>query len=138
MNAPGYNPMRWKCEALGCFNVVARPKVELFADCFPGKCSLGDIDYEEELNGFHLRMEWKQFATQIPPGQRIAFDSLISIPNLKFTVLCVAGDAHRMTVTHAMHYTGRNSVWIARDFGWVRTFLARWALWAMKQERWAA
>ena len=31
----GYNPMRWDCERDGCFNVLRRPKIEVFADCFP-------------------------------------------------------------------------------------------------------
>ena len=40
MEANGYNPLRWDCERQGCFNLKRRPKIEVFADCFPGRISL--------------------------------------------------------------------------------------------------
>jgi hypothetical protein len=49
--ANGYNPMRWNCEKDGCFNVKCRPKIEQFADCFPGRIAVSDIDGIVEING---------------------------------------------------------------------------------------
>ena len=37
IRADGYNPLRWDCERQGCFNLKRRPKIEVFADCFPGR-----------------------------------------------------------------------------------------------------
>ena len=48
----GYNPMRWDCEKSGCFNVKCRPKIEVFAECFPGRINFGDMDGRVELGGY--------------------------------------------------------------------------------------
>lgn len=98
MSTRGYNPMRWDCEKNGCFNQKKRPKIELFADCFPGSISFGDVDAEVELNGYGLRMEWKCHAGDIPSGQRIMYQrkTFFGID----AVVCVHGDAESMTVEH--------------------------------------
>lgn len=137
MNAHGYNPIRWDCNQLGCFNVYARPKVEQFAHLFGGKCSMGDIDYEIERNGYYLRVEWKQQPTDIPRGQASLFSDLVRVSRQKFTVLCVAGDACTMQVTHAMRWRVDGSHrWHVRDRQWLELFFTRWELWAMRQRRW--
>jgi len=51
--------MRWDCEKQGCFNLKKRPKIELFADCFPGAISFGDVDGRVEYKGRFLELEWK-------------------------------------------------------------------------------
>lgn len=38
--APGYNELRYNCETQGCFNIKKRPKIEIFAECFPRKCNV--------------------------------------------------------------------------------------------------
>jgi len=135
MSANGYNPMRWRCEDRGCFNVKKRPKIEKFCDCFPGRISLSDIDGVVEINGRFLLLEWKEDPKEIPTGQRIMFGWLTAAPNRQFTVLCVAGDAETMLITHAMHYTGPSSEWRPRDFDWCWRFMSRWSDWAAKQQK---
>ena len=41
--ANGANPLRWDCAKRGCFNEKKRPKIEVFAECFPGRISFGKI-----------------------------------------------------------------------------------------------
>lgn len=130
MSSAGYNPMRWKCEQLGCFNKVARPKIELFAECFPRRIAMGDMDGYVEIGGKFLILEWKNTGCDLLEGQRLAFDALRRIPDRMFTILCIAGDAHRMTVYSAMHYTNEFSRWQDRDFAWCKLFVKRWADWA--------
>jgi hypothetical protein len=134
----GYNPMRWKCAESGCFNLHARPKVEIFARLFPRRCSMGDIDYEVELNGYFLRVEFKRFPGKIPDGQRILFDNLLTIPRKKFTVLCVALDARTMQVSHVMLYTGPQSEWMRRDLAWLEEYFDWWQAKAVGAPRWHA
>ena len=45
--ANGFNPLRWDCATRGCFNQKCRPKIELFAGCFPDRMSFGDVDAME-------------------------------------------------------------------------------------------
>jgi hypothetical protein len=49
--ADGYNQMIWDCVYRGCFNRRRRSKIGMFADCFPGKISLGDVDGLVEMKG---------------------------------------------------------------------------------------
>jgi hypothetical protein len=49
--ALGYNPLRLDCAAQGCFNLKRRSNIELFADCFPGRISFGDVDGIVEIGG---------------------------------------------------------------------------------------
>lgn len=125
--------MRWKCEERGCFNVKKRPKIEQFCECFPGAISLSDIDGIVEINGYFLILEWKEEPMAIPTGQRIMFGWWVRTG--LFTVLCVAGNAETMQITHAMHYTAANSQWKPKDFSWCWNFMKRWADWAQKQPR---
>ena len=55
----GFNPMRWDCDRWGCFNRVCRPKIEKFADCFPGRINFGDLVAIVEVSGNTLVLEWK-------------------------------------------------------------------------------
>lgn len=46
----GYNPMRWDCKGgENCYNLKMRPKVEVFAECFPGKVGMTDVEHEERV-----------------------------------------------------------------------------------------
>lgn len=45
----GTNPLRWDCVSRGCFNRLCRPKIELFAACFPGRIAMSDIDATVEV-----------------------------------------------------------------------------------------
>lgn len=131
------NPLRWKCDALGCYNKLARPKIEVFADCFPGRICMGDIDGLVEINGKFLLLEWKREPRDIPAGQRLTYNMLVRVPQRMWTVLCVAGNAETMLVTHAMHYKPAGQ-WLPSDLNRCKRFIARWAQWATTQRRIAA
>ena len=94
--APGYNPLRWDCAAQGCFNLKRRPKIELFADCFPGRINFGDVDGIVEIGGNALLMEWKSEPRELPTGQRLLYERLSR--GGKISVIVVVGDAETMLV----------------------------------------
>lgn len=112
-----------------------RPKIEQFCEAFPGRISLSDIDGVVEVNGRFLILEWKDDPKPLPTGQRIMFGWWARLPDRMFTIICVAGSAETMHVTHAMHYLNQNSAWHPRDFHWVWAFMHRWATWAASRPR---
>lgn len=91
----GANPMRWNCAKQGCFNRVKRPKIEIFADCLPGRIAFSDVDAIVEINGNLLLLEWKDHQ-EISRGQRILFERMTRL--CPATVLIVEGDAETMEV----------------------------------------
>jgi len=91
----GRNPMRWNCEAQGCFNVKKRPKIEVFADCLPGRIAFTDVDAVTEICGNFLYLEWKDHQG-LGVGQRVLFQRVTSM--CPATVIIVEGDAEQMTV----------------------------------------
>ena len=91
----GANPMRWDCAKQGCFNRVKRPKIEIFADCLPGRIAFSDVDAIVEINGNLLLLEWKDHQ-EISRGQRILFERMTRL--CPATVLIVEGDAETMEV----------------------------------------
>lgn len=125
----GYNPMRWDCSKRGCFNVKQRPKIEMFHDCFPGKISFGDVDAIVEINGFGLMLEWKSAPMVIAGGQKIMHERLTV--NGTLSVICVAGNAETMEVTHrGIFYNGRWHGWRESNFEALKDAVKRWAVWA--------
>ena len=106
----GYNPMRWDCEKQGCFNRIKRPKIEVFADCFPGRISFGDVDGVVEIDGHFLYLEWKPAQTTIATGQRILIERRTS--DGLSTYLIVAGNAETMQVeSYAIAWNGKLHPW---------------------------
>jgi len=103
---------------------------------------MGDIDWEVELNGYHIRMEWKSEPTDIPKGQLLTFVSMLEVPNWKNTVICVAGDPLLMRVTHTMLFRELRDIrcaqWVSHDLVWLEELFTRWALWARRRPRWRA
>mgnify|MGYP006972377369 CR=1 FL=1 len=91
----GANPMRWDCTRQGCFNIKKRPKIELLADCLPGRIAFGDVDAIVEVCGHFLLLEWKDHP-QLGTGQRILFQRLTLL--CPAIVLIVEGDAESMAV----------------------------------------
>lgn len=134
MEKGGYNPLRWQCEAKGCFNKKKRPKIEMFSDCFPGRISFGDVDARVEINGNFLELEWKSYRGTIPMGQMIAFNHLIKGSN--YTIFVIAGDAETMKVD-AMQILrdGVKPVWRDCNFDDLHGWVSRWAEWATKCRR---
>ena len=66
--ANGYNPLRWDCLRRGCFNLKRRPKIEVFADCFPGRINFGDVDGIVEISGNALLLDGKAKRTSCRPA----------------------------------------------------------------------
>ena len=81
---------------------MKRPKVEVFADCFPRSISFGDVDGLVEINGFFLMLEWKPAAAPLSRGQERLYEQLTK--QKKWTVLIVAGDAEAMQIDGVASY----------------------------------
>jgi hypothetical protein len=96
ISANGYNPLRWDCLRRGCFNLKRRPKIEVFADCFPGRINFGDVDGIVEVGGNALLLEWKTEARELSTGQRLLYQRLTRSGPV--SVMVVVGDADTMVV----------------------------------------
>lgn len=130
-NCDGYNPMRWDCRRDGCFNYLARPKIELFCHLFPGKISFGDGDGKVEINGRLLFLEWKSEPVDIPTGQRIMYER-ITVGDFIATI-CVAGEPSTMDATHYGWFrNGRWSGWRMGDFDVVCNEIRGWVQFASR------
>mgnify|MGYP001582758060 CR=1 FL=1 len=126
------NPLRWDCRTDGCFNSKRRPKIDQLARFLPGSCQFGDIDACAEVNGRELRIEWKSAPGPLPKGQEIAFRRLSASSIV--TVLCVAGDAETMNVSHVgIWHLGRWTPWGQCDFAGLGRRIERWGAWAKRQ-----
>lgn len=136
----GYNPMRWDCEARGCYNVKHRPKIEVFADCWPGKISMGDVDGIVEIAGNALMLEWKTATTNIPGGQRIMYQRITN--GERVSVYCVCGNAETMEVSaYKVFFNGREwprDTWRMIDLSGLKVKFKSWVQWAQKHPRIAA
>jgi len=125
----GANPLRWDCSRQGCFNLHKRPKIELFADCLPGRLAFSDVDAIAEVNGNLLALEWKEHR-RIPTGQRVLFERWTA--GGPATVLLVVGDARDMTVDElACVHGGVISAWRDADLDSLRRDIRVWADWAL-------
>ncbi len=130
----GYNPVRWNCQSDGCFNIKRRPKIELFADCFPRKINFGDIDGAVELGGFFCLLEWKGQGGRLRTAQELMFKRLSS--TLGNYVICVEGDAQTMDVKrYCEFWHGKQGKWKEARLEDVKVRLRRWAIWAGNTRR---
>ena len=107
----GANPLRWDCSRQGCFNLHKRPKIELFADCLPGRLAFSDVDAIAEVNGNFLVLEWKEHR-RVPTGQRLLYERWTAAGPT--TVLLIVGDAREMTVDEAACVHGGTIARVAR------------------------
>lgn len=124
----GANPLRWDCTVQGCFNQKKRPKIELFADCLPGRIAFTDIDAITEINGNLLVLEWKDH-TELTRGQQILFERLTLL--CPAAVLVVEGDAEQMTVVSVRTvWRGVASPPEAANMDRLRQEIQAWAQWA--------
>jgi hypothetical protein len=127
--ANGFNPLRWDCARRGCFNLKRRPKIELFADCFPGRISFGDVDGIVEVGGNALLLEWKSEPRELPRGQRILYGRLTQTGAC--SVVIVVGDAETMAVDAVSRiYAGHQSPYEPADLDLVKRELTAWSDWA--------
>ena len=121
----GYNKLRWDCAADGCFNVKRRPKIEMFADCFPRRINFGDVDGIVELNGFFCLLEWKGAGGAIKTGQRITFEKLTATAGN--CVFVIEGDAETMTVERLCKFwKGKRGEWAVAQLGDVKESIRGW------------
>lgn len=132
IRADGYNPLRWDCERQGCFNLKRRPKIEIFADCFPGRISFGDVDGIVEVRGNALLLEWKSAEQELLTGQRLLYQRLTR--NGPVSVMIVVGDAENMLIdATALFADGvRHPAegFEPADLDLVRHRLTAWSQWA--------
>jgi len=88
--------MRWDCNRDGCFNLKRRPKLEVFADCFPRRINFGDADGLVEIGGSFCLLEWKSDGGDIREGQQRSF--LAFTKQKRNVVFVVYGNAEKMKV----------------------------------------
>ncbi len=125
----GCNPMRWNCAAQGCFNVKKRPKIEVFADCLPGKIAFTDVDAVTEICGNFLYLEWKDHQG-LSVGQRILFQRVTSM--CPATVIIVEGDAEQMIVRSICTvWAGSIGETEEADLDDLRNAIRGWSDWAL-------
>ena len=132
--ANGYNPLRWDCERQGCFNLKRRPKIEVFADCFPGRISFGDVDGIVEVGGNALLLEWKSEERELPTGQRLLYQRLTRCGPV--SVMIVVGDAETMLIDATAIFADgvRHPAegFEPADLQLIRHRLTAWSLWAAR------
>jgi len=125
----GANPLRWDCARQGCFNLHKRPKIELFADCLPGRLAFSDVDAIAEVNGNFLVLEWKEHR-RVPTGQRLLYERWTAAGPT--TVLLIVGDAREMTVDEvACVHGGTIGPWRDTDLAGLRRDVRAWADWSL-------
>lgn len=130
----GFNPMYYDCERQGCFNKKRRPKIEVFAECFPGKIGMGDVDGIVEINGRGLLLEWKSGDISLQRGQSIMYQRLTQ--NTTLSVIVVHGDAETMTVyRYAWFAEGRLHEWHDASLDDVKKAMFEWCFWSQTTPR---
>ena len=102
-SAGGYNPMRYDCSSNGCYNKTLRPRIETFAECFPRRIGMTDVDAMVELNNKFMMIEWKARGGSLSRGQEIMFEKLTKDNDL-FCVYVVEGCPSTMEVTQYTRY----------------------------------
>lgn len=128
MAADGYNPMRWRCDERGCYNVKHRPKIEVFAGDLPGKIAFGDVDAVVEVGGRFLFLEFKSGGPRdIPYGQRLLFERLTELSD-RITVVVACADAETMeTRALCIVHRGKFSPWELTNLDALRGRIRAWA-----------
>ena len=126
MGVPGYNPMRWDCAKSGCYNKLLRPRIEEFAECFPGRIAMSDVDGVVEIAGHFLFLEWKANGGSVSTGQRIMFERLTSLSR-KVTVIVVKGHPREMTIDDVqVFHCGLGATPETCDFNELKTRIRAW------------
>ncbi|MEO5350994.1 MAG: hypothetical protein H7836_15325 [Magnetococcus sp. YQC-3] len=122
------NPLRWDCSVKGCFNLKKRPKIEVFAECFPGNIQMGDVDGIVEINGQVLLLEWKEFEP-ISNGQQIMYRHMTE--SSPCHVIVVVGNPETMQVEKYTYFQGGEMAeWFPGDLVALKELIRSWALFA--------
>lgn len=125
MQPSGFNPMRWDCDKNGCFNLKRRPKIELFADCFPRRINFGDVDGLVELNGSFCLLEWKGAGGSVKRGQELTFRQFTKSPHN--VVFIVDGDAETMNISrYQLFWHGVPEKWEDGNLDVVKERIQKW------------
>jgi hypothetical protein len=123
------NPMHWDCDRQGCFNVHRRPKIEVFAECLPGRIAFSDVDGIVEINGNLLVLEWKN-GRYVPRGQALLYSRWTA--NSPTVAILVVGDAQHMTVDEVAYVAGgKIGEWQTTDLAGLKALIADWSTWAL-------
>ena len=126
----GANPMRWDCQRQGCFNIKKRPKIELLAECLPGRIAFSDVDAITEIGGHLLVLEWKEHQ-YTPTGQSLLYTHWTA--RGPATVMLIVGDAEDMTVDEvAVVHEGTTGPWQQMDLAGLKQEIREWADWAVR------
>ncbi len=128
----GFNPMRWNCHKGGrgenCFNRKCRPKIEVFAECFPGLVNFGDMDGRVELDGYYCELEWKGEGGKLNIGQIRTFNAVTSVRGN--IVYVVEGDAETMKVVrYCRFWQGKQRRWQTGNLEALKADIKRWVAW---------
>lgn len=135
MSDDGSNPMLHRCDIKGCFNIKKRPKIEIFAQCFPKKIGASDIDGVIEQNFRFMFIEWKSHLGELPKGQHILFERLTLRYEYTF-VMVLCGDAETMEITHMKRiYRGKFGDWEPMSTPGVLTAMSLWSDWTVAKIR---
>ena len=136
MNAiQGFNPLRWDCSNKGCYNTSVRPRIENFAQCFPRKIAMTDIDGMVEIGGNFLMLEWKQTPGSLGRGQEIMFERLTKA-GMPFRVYVVTGQSQTMEIEDfAIYENSTVQRFVDVDFNDLLASIKGWADWAEVNRR---
>lgn len=131
----GHNPLRYHCwERDACYVEHMKARIEMFAECFPGKIAFTDIDYRVEINRHFLEMEFKRPGEILRTGQRIAFQGLTALLPKSYLVLIVEAEPRADIVYN--YVAIRNGVVSERrscDLDGLKQRVSEWAAWAQKR-----
>lgn len=129
--------MRWRCGKDGCFNQLRRPKIEVFAGCFPRRINFGDVDGLVELNGRLCFLEWKGEGGTLHTGQRLTFEAITrTVGNIVFVV---DGDALTMDVKqYRIFWRGKIEAPVVGGLDELKERMRKWAAWVQEQDWQAA
>jgi hypothetical protein len=130
----GFKPLRWDCDKDGCFNKKHRLDFSAFYTALPNRISFSDVDGIVEIAGNGLMLEWKDRPAALPKGQEIMFKRLSK--GAALSVLCLAGDASTMTVTHCGRwFDGNWRPWEVSTTADVNMHIRKWVVWANRHPR---
>ena len=97
----GYNPIKWKCKDSGCYLKLVRPRIEVFADCFPRRINFTDIDFMVEIKGVFLMLEFKR-AGPLPRGQKWMLENLTRLRRVCHAKTSLGVTVYLVTGSHLL------------------------------------
>jgi hypothetical protein len=134
-SANGFNPIRWNCGEKGCYNKTVRPRIEYFAECFPRKIAMTDIDGIVELGGNFLMLEWKQPPGALGRGQQIMIEKLTA-KGMPFRVYVATGNSQTLeTYEYSIYENGMVQHFLDTNLDELRGSISEWASWADRNRR---